>query len=232
MTAGLERYDRAEGVLVAALADGAAAPEWQASARQLQVVALAGGQKADAALAVLEQVAGGDATSLLRMLEAIAPLADKAAPKVRGQLAEIELRVAGLLEPRRGQLPTAGKRLLDQTQARALVAAGRMPEARARYEALAKAWPDDGEVQEEFARVLVESADQASIKAGRDQAREVEKRSKAGSDRWFRVRYLQALASVRMGKKDEAAQLILVTRTLHPSLGGAELKAKFEALGK
>lgn len=225
-----ERYDRAELVLTAALSDSAAPDAWLATARQLQVVALAGGQKAEAALAVLEQLAGGDAGSLLRMLQGIAPIAEKASPKVRGQLALIELRAAALLEPRRNQLPPASKRMLDQTQARALLAVGRKPEARAKYEALAKAYPDEGEVQEEYARVLVESADAEAIKQGYDQARSVERRSKPGTERWFRARYLQALALVQQGKKPEAKQLILVTRTLHPLLGGDELKARFEAL--
>lgn len=51
-----------------------------------------------------------------------------------------------------------------------------------------------------------------------------------GSPAWFGARYGQALAFYRSGKPEEARRLIDATAILHPELGGAELREKFERL--
>ncbi len=51
-----------------------------------------------------------------------------------------------------------------------------------------------------------------------------------GSPAWFAARYGEALCAFRMGKNSLAVRIIDATAILHPNLGGASLKEKFERL--
>lgn len=234
MSPGVEQFDRAGKLLTAALAGAEQPPQaWLDASRALAVVALAGGGQREAAGRMLEQMANSDPAGLLATVAALTRIAESRAgdhPQVKAELAALQAKAVGLAEPARAKLTPAARKTLDLAAARALVVAGKAGEAQARYAALAKAYPDDGEVQEEYAQALVASNDPAHIQAGLTQARAVEKRTKAGTPRWFRVRYYQALALKKQGKQAEAKELILITRTLHPDLGGEALAKEFERI--
>jgi hypothetical protein len=56
------------------------------------------------------------------------------------------------------------------------------------------------------------------------------RQSPVGSSPWLEARYGLALAYYRSGKPEQARKLIDATALLHPELGGAALRARFEHL--
>ncbi|HEV3025545.1 MAG TPA: hypothetical protein VGX76_23900, partial [Pirellulales bacterium] len=95
---------------------------------------------------------------------------------------------------------------------------------------LADAFPRDGAIQEEYARLLVDSDDRKSLETAAARWRDIAQKTRQGSDRWLRSMYYQALAARRLGNRDQASRLVKFTESLVPELGGAEMKAKFRAL--
>ena len=217
-------FARAERILSAALAAAENAPEkWTASARGLLVYSLAGQGRNDEAARVLDQLKNGPPAELLSLVEGLVTLCESAAPGVRRDLAALALRVTALLDTRSDHLDEPQRRTLALLHAQSMAASGRTDDALADLERLAKESPRDGRIQEEYARVV--------FVAGRDDAlekwREVEKKSRRGSDRWFRAKYYQALAHERQGDKQAAALIVKLLRAQYPELGGTDLKPKF-----
>lgn len=233
------KADRAERILSAAIAGSADAAgdetfaNWKQQAYGLLVFALATQSRRDEASRLIEQLSGRDAGQMLTLLEGFARIGQSAPPEARRELAELSLRTAGgQAEAGTGLSPEARRRL-DLLVAQALDATGRADEALKKLELLAKAAPQDGAVQEEFARLLlVGGRDAASWNAALAKWREVEQRSRPGTDRWFRAKYYLALTHERLGNCQRAAEIITLTQVLHPEMGGPEMKAKFEELLK
>ena len=92
------------------------------------------------------------------------------------------------------------------------------------------AYPRNGAIQEEYVRLLLARNDRASLEAALAKGRELERNSPPQSARWFRAKYNVALAHYRLGNKQQAAKIITLLRLLHPELGGAEMKARFDDL--
>jgi hypothetical protein len=111
-----------------------------------------------------------------------------------------------------------------------LADAGRQVEARAAYRALAEARPRDGDVQEAYARLLLEGDDRATLDEALGKWRELEQKSPKASPRWFRAKHAVALLHYRLGNPEQAAKIITLLKVLHPDLGGPEMKAEFEEL--
>ena len=228
---GVGRFDRAETVLSAALANPAeASAEWLTAARQLLVLSLAGQQRAQEALQVLNQLSAEGTDSLLALVSGLSQIAENSSPQMQRELAALQLRSAQLLEPKRAGFNEAQRKLLDLTTARALLAADKAAEARPRLEALAKGNPRDGDLQEELALLLSSQQDKEWQTASLLKWRDIERHTKPGQPRWFRARYYQGVAHARLGNQAAALQIITVTRTLHPEMGGAEMKAMFDQL--
>ena len=114
--------------------------------------------------------------------------------------------------------------------ARALADAGETAEALAAYGKLAKAFPRDGTIQEEYVELLLTQSATRWLKLALAKARALEKKSPPQGPRWFRAKYAVALAHYRLGNKEQAAKIITLVELLHPELGGPELKAQFVAL--
>jgi hypothetical protein len=60
--------------------------------------------------------------------------------------------------------------------------------------------------------------------------RELEKKSPAGSPRWFRAKYAVASLHYRLGNPKQAAKIITLLNVLHPELGGPAMQRQFEDL--
>ena len=232
MAAGTANVKEIETLLAAAIARSADAPQaWKSSVRALLVISLARqpGRLADAKKA-MAQIGGGSVEGLRTLLENLTKIAQTAAPEARRDLAELQSHAARLLGSRRNELTEAGRRSLDWTLAEALAAAGAREEALQAYSRLAAANPDHGDIQVAFARFLSAGEDEASARAALAKWREVEKRSRAGMHRWFDAKYHQAEAHLRLGNPSQAVRVITLTRTIHPTLGGPELKTRFDRL--
>lgn len=226
-------FDRTEAILKAALAGATDAPEaWRSAAQSLLVCVLAGQERRQEAATLLDQISGVSKDRLLAVLEGLARLSDEAAPSVRGELANLQLRTIALLR-RQSDLLSAEQLLsLQRLSARALRDAGRTADALAAYEQLAQKYPDDGTIQEELAEMLTVASDRRSLERALALWRAIEKRSPTATPRWFRAKYSIALLHYRLGNSEQARKMITLLQVLHPELGGRKMQADFLALLK
>ena len=231
-------YAQVQQILTAALQGTADAradsklAEWKSSARALLVFSLAGQDRRRDAANVLTQISAGPPEQLMALLEGLGRVAKEARPAVRTELAELQLRTIDLLQNGRTPLAQTQRQSLEKLRAKALADAGRSGAALQQYHALAKKYPRDGAIQEDYVELLMMQDDRSSLAAALAKSRELESRSPPQSERWFRAKYTVALLHYRLGNKQQAAKIIRLLQLLHPELGGPVLKAKFEALLK
>ena len=224
-------YARAEQLLRGAMNSAdAPTPDWLAAAQTLLVFSLAGQDRRPEAAAVLEQISQGPTDELLEILEGMTRLSDDAAANVRMELAGLQLLAVEHLRPRRAELNQSQLHHLDRVTAEALVNVGRVDEALRTYRRLARELPDDGDVQEGYARLLAAQPDRASLDAALAKWRELEKRTPEGTDRWFRAKYAVARLHLRMNDKRKAENMLKLLELLHPEMGGPRMKAQFDQL--
>ena len=113
-----------------------------------------------------------------------------------------------------------------------MTAGGQTAAAIEAFAGLSQKYPRDGQIQEDFALALSAAKDRKTLEMAREKWHEVETKSRAGGDRWFRARYQLAAVMFRLGDRDKASTVITSTQALYPSLGGPELQGRFEALLK
>ena len=224
-------FARAERLLSAALAGAAdASDQWKSTARTLEIFATAAQGHRDQAAQLLDQISGGEPKQMLALIERLARVAEKAPAPVERELAELELRAADLLQSRLKELPADEQRDFQRAYIRALAAVRRHDQAVEAARELAEQFPRDGQIQEQYAGLLIDSTDRANWQAALAKWRDIGQKTSQGSERWLRAMYYQSLALSRLGQADQAARLIKVTEALEPELGGAEMKAKFRAI--
>ncbi|HEV3345239.1 MAG TPA: tetratricopeptide repeat protein, partial [Pirellulales bacterium] len=224
-------FARAERLLSAALADSSDAPEeWKSAAQTLQIFALAAQGRREEAAQLLNELSGDAPEQMLVLIEGLQRSAEKGLPKVKRELAELQLQAAKRLQARVADLPADDRRKFQRAYVSALEAAGRRDEALAAARELADRFPRDGEIQEEYARLLVDSGDRKALEKAAARWRDIAQKTRQGSDRWLRAMFYQAVAARRLGNRDQAARLVKFTESLVPDLGGAKMKAKFHEL--
>jgi tetratricopeptide (TPR) repeat protein len=119
----------------------------------------------------------------------------------------------------------------DLRRGEALAELGRLAEAQALFRSLAEQQPGNGEIQERFAELLSDGrAEGSTWHEAVSQWRRVVANSQPASRRWFRAKLGLAQVHLRMGNAQQAADMVRLLSTLHPDLGGPELKEQFEAL--
>jgi len=223
-------YEHATELLTAASAGGGVPLEWRNEAVPLLIVALAAQGRHDEAQRLVGEAASASTGETMAMLDGLARIANSATDETAAAIATIEIDAARHVRARSESLDAASARRLDLLLAAALAQVGRHEEAETLYRALAKANPDQGDIQEEFARWLSSRGDEKTMREALTRWGEIEQRSRPGTDRWYRAKYGQAEAMYRLGDTAHALRLIKVTQTLYPKLGGPELKARFENL--
>ena len=231
-----EGYDEMEQLLRVSLKSAAddATPEWKASARALLVLALAGQPRClyKANLAA-GQLAGADGETLIELVLALNVLRAVADGKREQKLAELQLSVVEQFEKILQDAKPAVRRRLNLARAAALVEAKRYDKALKRYAELAKKYPNDADVQLRYAEVLSHpkvAKDKADWLSALTQWRQIERRSDKATAAWFDAKYHQALAHHKIGNSKQALRIIQLTSALHPELGGADQKRRFEDL--
>ncbi|MBL8827812.1 MAG: hypothetical protein JNM18_12615 [Planctomycetaceae bacterium] len=226
------RADRVEQLLTAALAQAEGAPpEWITQARLLAIQAQVATGKIDAALDSAGQITGADPERLVSLLEALQQQAQIARPEHRAAIGQLTLDVARS-KPAEPPLSADQQRRYDLAQGQALAAVGRRDEALKLLAALSVANPQQAAVQEAYAATLSTGTTAADQELALTKWREIERRSKPGSERWFRTKLRLAQGHLALGRKDRAKQIIELTQILHPELGGAALKSEFLAVLK
>lgn len=223
-------YDHAAELLTAASAGGGVPLEWRSQAVPLLVVALAAQGRYAEAQRLVGEVASASTGETMAMLEGLARIATNATGDTAAAIATIQIDAARQLRSRSQDLDAASERRLDLLLAGALSRVGRDDDAETLFRALAKANPDQGDVQEEFTRWLSSRGDEESMREALMRWGEIERRSRPSTDRWYRARFGQAETMYRLGDKTGALRLIKAMQTLFPKLGGPELKARFEEL--
>jgi len=210
-------FGRAEQILSAALeASPDAPPQWQSTARALLVLSLAAQGRRHEAASVLERISPAVPDELLAMLEDLSRVAAAVGPEVRAELAQLQLTAVELLQPERERLSQSGQRDLDRIAAEALADAGRIDEALDAYRRLSKTYPRHGEIQEGYARLLLTRPDRASADEALAVWRQVEERSRPGTDRWFRAKLAVAILHYRSDSRQQAEKIIRLLEVLHP----------------
>lgn len=203
-------------------------------AKRLRVVAQVQlGRYADAERLARELVDGREAPSEDHALLDTAALIDRSAVIVES---DIDRRRIGLILRHLTEKIIARVDHLDARDqvearlrhARALILSGDSREGRRALEpvSLAAASLSDGQLRD--------LADSFALLDAHDLAVDVQRlrvaRLSSGSPAWFEARYGMALGYYRSGKLDQARKIIDTDSILHPDLGGAELRAKFERL--
>jgi tetratricopeptide (TPR) repeat protein len=217
---------------------------WRAEAAMLSVVALAMQGKATEARQRIADVASPSTEKtthstdhLLELLAGIRRAAAAASDAQAEAMAQLQLDVVGLLEPHAARLKSEQQRTLFRTKAEALAASGRRNKALALYEKLAPASPQDGDLQEAYAELLLAEAEADGARRPQvDKAlaawRAIEAHSRPRSARWLRAKYAVASLHLKLGDAEQARKIVSLTRVLSPDLGGEEMKEKFEELLK
>jgi len=225
-----EGADRAERILAAALQEiSDTTPEWQSTARALLVFSLAAQGRRHEATRLLGQLSGGSPEQLLKMLQGLARIGAASGAEVKAELAGLELSVVELLRSQREALDAADRRTLDSIAAQALADAGKTDAALDAFSRLAQAHPQDGPIQEGYARLLLTRQDAAAREAALTQWRRVEKKSRPGSDRWFRAKLAVALLHYQSNNRGQAEKILRLVEILHPEpkLRDREVTARF-----
>lgn len=206
----------AERILQAALTGAPAPPQtYVAEATPLLAMSLVLQKRTAEAVATLQQSSDGQSLEVLasRLLAQLTdPNDDRLQSTERaalGQLLLAALELAGD-KAQSWQPPTARYR------AAALAAVANYSEAQPLYAALVQQFPRDGQLQEEYARVLSSSStadnyERALLAWGR-----VESGSRRGSERWLRARQARIETLTKLGRQQEADKLQKLTTLLSP----------------
>ncbi len=225
-------HEAAGTILEAALRASSDAPAaWQSSVRALLVVALAGQPaRRGEASRQLQAIADSSPQQLLEILDGLAAIARSARREAAVEIARLQLDAINTIGASDVKLDAAGKLHLQRIRAGALAAAGQPDEALKLFESLAKENPRDGNIQESYAQLLLESTDKKRLEQAVVQWRIVDRGSREQTERWYRAKYSIALAHYKLGEKQRAAQLIEYLKITPPGLDDSPLKREFEEL--
>jgi len=142
----------------------------------------------------------------------------------------VQLEAVAMLAKSREQLSPEQRLTLDRVQVEALASLGRRDEALAGYEQLAQSHPDNGAVQEGYAKLLLASSDPAQLRQALDRWRVVASRTKPRTGRWLEAKYSVALAQFKLGDRAGAATLLRFLLETPPGLKGSEWEAAYTDL--
>lgn len=212
-----------------------------ASVRPLAVLSLARRGESVAARAQLDAMGTAPTGDLLRVYQGLlkgqAKLAAKrgAAPDEvginrpsRASDRFLSAAVLAMLNERRDLLSPEERDDFELALARAEVAGGNLPTAKKRLAQLLEKHPQSRTLLRQAARILTaEEEDPASLRAARDYWRRLARQLPGGSAGWFQARLRVIEASIELGELEEARKLLIVTKLVHPELGGGELRERF-----
>ncbi|PQO33029.1 hypothetical protein C5Y97_18015 [Blastopirellula marina] len=228
---GRNGYDNARAILeVAQRSNPDASEGWHNRLESLQVIALAGLGKLNEAKARLQKAQDSSPFSLFEVLQALQQMAVSASPQVRGQIAELELTVIGMLRPNLAQLDEATRDVIATEEAEALANSGKLEAAIEAYQQIAQQKPTDADTQIGLARMLSRGTTQALQEKALTAWREVSRKSKSESPTWYEAKLEIARCHLKLGNPEEAKQIVRYLQTLYPDMGGPEMKSRFVQL--
>ena len=146
------------------------------------------------------------------------------------ELGKLQLAVVERLTLHQPELSDEQETQLSRWQADALMRTGSFAQAQVVLRPLVDQHPEDGRLQETYAQALLQSDTPAVLERALAQWRTVLRRSVPQSSRWFRAKYAIALAHLKLGQPQRAAEIVKLLVALHPDLGGDEMRAQFQDL--
>jgi tetratricopeptide (TPR) repeat protein len=182
----------------------------------LLVSALAQRQRYDEAAEVLRQGATGSPGDLLALLERLNQATQQAKPNERPTLVRLEQQTLADLEGKKPQFDAAAQRRFQAARLRTLIDTGQGKTALALAESLAKKYPDDGSVQEDYARLLGRSTDPAQLRLAFARWRDVAERSRPGTPRWFHGQLGLAQTQLALGNRAQARTIVKIVESSYP----------------
>jgi len=148
----------------------------------------------------------------------------------RQKLATLQVAAFQKLKQSSTEIDPNDRLALRLIEANALDLLGSKTRALEILRVLATDYPEDGRVQKTYANLLLQQEDKESLETALTKYREIARRSRPQTEGWFRAKYGQATARLKLGDSQKAAQIIQMTRVLHPDLGGEVMRQQFEAL--
>ncbi len=222
------RHRDAERVLQTALQFADPPAPWRSEATALLIAAVAGQpERLSEATALLDDLGDASPPLLVEVVRSLASMTESAPAANRSQLAELTLTALDRLAPHVKDLPAPDRIAVEHLRAEALAIAGRLHDAKALYEQLAKQHPHNAAIQEGYGRLLLEFDDPANRQTALRQWRLIGQKSPPRSERWWRAKYYVAKLLNQSGEKEQAAQLIRYLQTVPPGLDDSPLKQEF-----
>ncbi|MBP87229.1 MAG: hypothetical protein CMJ64_10995 [Planctomycetaceae bacterium] len=228
---GGDKLSSTEQLLKSALsAAPSPTPTWRTAANALLIVAIARQPGRDGeAMEFARQLGTASTDQLLDLFAQIGKTVEAASNSAKPALADLQLEIGDLLEPKFSELSDNQQRSVRTQRAGAFANAGRLDEAVVTYAQLAQEFHDDGAIQEAYASVLLDADDGDRLKQALDQWRRVAAKSRPRSARWFKAKYSIALTQYKLGDKAGAAKLIRYLQAAE-DLGQSGLEQEFQRL--
>jgi len=148
-------------------------------------------------------------------------------PTVRKQLASSLAAVFADLPEEWPAVALDARPRLGLAYAHLLIMAGMELEALEWLSQLAREFPEAGDLQEEFALLLSRQRETKYRQEALERFRTIARYSPEASPRWFRAKYMTAWLYLQLGDPARALEAIRVLETIHPDLGGNELRDRF-----
>ncbi len=216
----------AKDMLDAAVVRGQPPPsaEYRAQATPVLAIALVSTGNTAEAIELLRESAraGGNAGSLESLAERLTAqlfeYSQSDVPRRTERAAIGQLLLATLSPEVAGDGTSSWALPADRYRAAAMAAVANDAVARQLYESLVAKYPKNGDLQEEYARLLA-SANAASDRESALAAfHRIERSTRRGSDRWRRARQARIDLLIQLGRNDEAEKLKALTRLLGNNL--------------
>ena len=199
------------------------------SAQCLLAVALAGQEKWSQAVEALQLPRVPSLEVLREPLQLVRDTMDRQWPTPSRQWEPVLQELLPMFTTHRGEFTEFDRPLLESLQAD-LLAWTDQEQAIQVYRNWAKQRPNDERTQIRLAQLLLGSQLVASQSQALAQWRLVAQRTRPETDGWFQAKFGLAAAHFRSGDKKQACDIIRLTQSLHPAMGGDKRKAEFMQL--
>jgi hypothetical protein len=203
---------------------------WLRTARQLRIVALAGQGDLRTARDEFHELALTDPQQVLELLHGLSDLTESIPADQRKALGHLQLDAVRELRASEHDLSEDDRRAVALLEAEAYEATGNLVDAAAASERLLAESPQDGALLQNAAELLLRLDTPEAAARARPLWLKIEKQSTKGSREWLIARLHVAECLLRTGEADESRKLLGMTRLVYPELGGADLKARYDAL--
>ena len=145
-------------------------------------------------------------------------------PAERRGLVQFEQQTLAAIDAQKPQFDDAGQRRLDIARLRTLIDAGQHKPALALAETLAGKYPDEGSVQEDYARLLGQSSDPAQVRRRWRGGAKLPSAAGRARRAGFALNSAMAQTQLALGNRSQARAIVKIVETSYPQFGPADGK--------